>query len=101
LGKNRVTRIDAIRNSLKSVVIIVLCKINEKIIKKSFRNKVLAGGTIDGLNVAAIDVTNLFNNQKPHYDDCILKRNKGKEYYSNSCAVMSLIGGRTKFSIRF
>ena len=90
--KNGVPRIDAIRNSLKSIDISILRKINENVIKKSVRNKVLSGGTIDGLNVAAIDGTNLFNNQKSHCDDCILKRNKGKEYYSHSCAVMSLIG---------
>ena len=92
LSKNGVPRIDAIRNSLKSVDTNILRKINENIIRKSVRNKVLDGGTIDGLIVAAIDGTNLFNNKKPHCVDCILKRNKGKEYYSHGCAVMSLIG---------
>jgi len=92
LRGNQIPKIDAIRNSLKSVDINILRKVNENIIKISIRNKVLTGGTIDGLTVAAIDGTNLFNNQKPQCDDCILKRNKGKEYYSHSCAVMSLIG---------
>ncbi len=58
-------------------------------------------GTIDGFNVAAIDGTNLFNIQSPHCDDCILKKNRGKEYYSHSCAVMSLIGDGSNLVIDF
>lgn len=100
-SKNEVPRIDSIRNSLKSVDLNILRKINEMIIKKSVRNKVLDDGTIDGLNVAGIDGTNLFNNQSPHCDDCILKRNKGKEYYPHSCAVISLIGGGPSLVLDF
>ena len=85
-------RIDSIRNSLKTIDLDILYRINKNIINKSVRNKVLDGGTISGYTVAAIDGTNLFNNQSPHCDDCILKTNKGKEYYSHSCTVMSLIG---------
>jgi len=91
-NKKEVPKIDSIRISLKSVDLDILRNINEMIIKKSIRNKVADDGTIDGLIVAGIDGTNLFNNQSPHCDDSILKRNKGKEYYSHSCAVMSLIG---------
>jgi len=100
-NKKEVPKIDAMRNSLKSVDLDILRKINEMIIKKSGRNKVLGDGTIDGLNVAGIDGTNLFNNQSPHCDDCILKRNKGKEYYSHSCAVMSLIGNGPSLVLDF
>jgi len=70
-----VPKIDAIRNSLKPVKMSSLTKINQSIIKKTIRNKVLDEGTIDGYMVAAIDGTNLFNSQSPHCDDCILKRN--------------------------
>ena len=78
-SKKGIPKIDAIRNSLQSINLNALRQIIEKTIKKAVRNKVLDGGTIDGLNVVAIDGTNLFSNQSPHCDDCILKRNKGKE----------------------
>ena len=91
-SKNGIPGIDAIRNSMMSVNLNMLRKINERIIKKAVRNKVLDEGTINEYTVAAIDGTNLFNNQSPHCDDCILKKNRGREYYSHSCAVMSLIG---------
>jgi len=100
-NKKEVPKIDSIRNSLKSVELDILRNINEMIIKKSCRNKVLDDGTIDGLNVAGIDGTNLFNNQSSHCDDCILKRNKGKEYYPHSCAVMSLIGNGPSLVLDF
>jgi len=89
---DRIPKIDAIRNSLKSVGLVSLRKMNQSIIKKAVRNKVLYEGTIDGYTVAAIDGTKLFDNTDPHCDDCLLTRNKGKVYYSHSCAVMSLIG---------
>jgi len=85
-------KIDAIRNSLKTVNLDSLCKMNQNIIKKAVRNKLFDEGTIDGYTVAAIDGTKLFDNIDPHCDDCILTRNKRKIYYSHSCAVMSLIG---------
>ena len=85
-------KIDAIRNSLKSVKLGSIRKMNLNIVKKAVRNKVLDEGTIDGYTVAAIDGTKLFDNTDPHCDDCLLTRNKGKVYYSHSCAVMSLIG---------
>lgn len=54
-SKNGVPRIDAISNLLKSISLNVLREIINRIIKKAVRNKVLDGGTIDGLNVVAID----------------------------------------------
>lgn len=98
---DRTPKIDAIRNSLKSVSLVSLRKMNQIIVKKAVRNKVLDEGTIDGYTVAAIDGTNLFNNQKLHCDDCILKRSKGKEYYSHSLSVMSLIGESTSLVLDF
>ena len=87
-----IPKIDAIRNSLKSIELVSLRRMLQCIIKKAVRNKVLDEGTIDGYTVAAIDGTKLFDNIDPHCDDCLLTRNKGKVYYSHSCAVMSLIG---------
>lgn len=57
------------RNSLQSINLNELRQVIEKTIKKAVRNKALNGGTIDGLNVVAIDGTNLFNNQSPHCYD--------------------------------
>ena len=91
-SKSGLPKIDAIRNSLKSVELSSLRKMNQSIIKKAVRNKVLDEGTVDGYTVAAIDGTKLFYNADPHCDDCLFTKNKGREYYSHSCAAMSLIG---------
>ena len=96
-----IPKIDAIRNALKSVSLVSLRKLHQCIIRKAVRNKVLDEGTIDGYTVAAIDGTNLFNDQKPHCDDCILKRTKGNKYYSHSMAAMSLIGETTSLVLDF
>lgn len=90
--KKRIPKVDAIRNSLKSINLDGLREINTSIIKKTIRNKVLAGGTIDGYIVAAIDGTKLFNTKDPHCDDCLSNTTKGKEYFSHNCSVVSLIG---------
>lgn len=82
-----IPKIDAIRNSLKSISIEKLRNINQSIIKKAFRNKVLNNGTIDEYTVAAIDGTNLFNTQPPIYSN-----KRGRVYFSHSSVVMSLIG---------
>ena len=80
--KNRVPKIDAIRNSLKLINLNALRLINDKIIKQAVRNKALGEGTIDGYTVAAIDGTNLFNRKKPSCDDCIYTNRRGKIYYA-------------------
>lgn len=90
--EDKAPKVDAIRNSLKSINLNALHRINEKIIKRAVRNKVLGEGTIDGYTVAAIDGTNLFNIVKPSCDDCIHMNRRGKIYYAHACTVMSLIG---------
>ncbi len=69
--KDRIPKIDAIRNSLKSINLNALRRINQKIVRKAVRNKVYKEGTIDGYIIAAIDGTSLFNKKKPSCDDCI------------------------------
>lgn len=90
--EGRIPKIDAIRNTLKSVCLESLRKINQSIIKKAVRNKVLDEGTIDGNTVVAIDGTNLFNTSCPSCDDCIQTNKRGNIYYAHNCTVMSLIG---------
>lgn len=85
-------KIDAIRSSLKSANLNALQRINRTIIKRAIRNKSLAGGTIDGYTVAAIDGTNLFSTKKPLCDDCIRSNSRGNIYFAHRCTVMSLIG---------
>jgi len=97
----KVPKVDAVRNSLKSINLDALCRINEKIIKKSVRNKVIGEGTIDGNTVAAIDGTNLFNIRKPSCDDCIHTNRRGKIYYAHACTVMSLIGEGANLVIEY
>jgi len=70
-----IPQIDTIRSSLKTVNLNCLRRINNSIIKKAVRNKVLNEGTIEGYIVVAIDGTNLFNTKNPHCNDCI-KTNK-------------------------
>ena len=100
-SKGGIPKIDSIRNSLKSVRLDSLRKMNYHIVKKAVRNKVLDEGTIDGYTVAAIDGTKLFDNAKAHCDDCLLTSSKRKVYYSHSCAVMSLIGERTNLVLDY
>lgn len=83
--KKSIPKVDAIRNSLKTINLKVLRKINTSIIKKAVRIKVLSGGTIDGYNVVTIDGTNLFNTKDPHCEDCISSIAKGKKYFSHNC----------------
>ena len=100
-SKGGIPKIDAIRNSLKSVRLDSLRKMNYHIVKKAVRNKVLDEGTIDGYTIAAIDGTKLFDNANPHCNDCLLTGSKGKERYSHSCAVMSLVGEGTNLVIDY
>ena len=90
--EDRIPKVDAIRNSLKSINLNTLRRINQKIVRKADRNKVYNEGTIDGYTVAAIDGTNLFNRKKPSCDDCIYTNRRGKIYYAHASTVMSLIG---------
>lgn len=90
--ERRIPKIDAIRSSLKSINLNALSRINRSIIKKAIRNKGLAGGTIDGYTVAAIDGTNLFTTKKPSCDDCVRSNSRGNIYFAHRCTVMSLIG---------
>ena len=90
--EDQIPKIDVIRSSLKSINLNTLRRINQRVIRKSVRNKVYNEGTIDGYTVAAIDGTNLFNRKKPSCDDCIYTNRRGKVYYAHACTVMSLIG---------
>ena len=46
--EDRIPKVDAIRNSLKSINLNTLRRINQKIVRKAVRNKVYNEGTIDG-----------------------------------------------------
>lgn len=98
---DRVPKVDTIRSSLKTVSLGCLRRINNSIIKKAVRNKVLDEGTIDGYTVAAIDGTRLFRTEKAHCNDCLYTSNRGKEYYYHECSVMSLIGDNANLVIDY
>jgi len=97
----RVPKIDTIRSSLKTVNLNCLKRINNSIIKKAVRNKVLDEGTIDGYTVAAIDGTRLFRTEKAHCNDCLHTSNNGKQYFYHECSVMSLIGDNANLVIDY
>ena len=100
-SNGKIPKIDAIRSSLKTVTLNCLRRINNSIIKKTMRNKVLNEGTIDGYNVAAIDGTRLFRTEKAHCNDCLHTSNNGKQYFYHECSVMSLIGDNTNLVIDY
>ena len=101
LNKGRMPKIDIIRNSLNTVNLKCLRRINNSMIKKAVRNKVLDEGTIDGYKVAAIDGTRLFRTEKAHCNDCLHTSNRGKQYYYHECSVMSLIGENANLVIDY
>ena len=93
--EDQVPKVDAIRNSLKTINLKALRRMSVRIIKRAVRNNVYNvynEGTIDGYTVAAIDGTNLFNIRIPYCDDCIYTNKRGKICYAHACTVMSLIG---------
>ncbi|MEX1377843.1 MAG: hypothetical protein AB1Z23_10300, partial [Eubacteriales bacterium] len=100
-SNGRIPKIDIIRSSLKMIDLDCLRRINNSIIKKAVRNKVLDQGTIDGYTVAAIDGTRLFRTEKDHCVDCLHTSNRGKEYYYHECSVMSLIGDNANLVIDY
>jgi len=102
ISSNDITpKIDTIRNSLKTINLDSLRKINNSIIRKAVRNKVLNEGTIEGYTVAAIDGTRLFRTDKAHCDECLCTSNRGKQYYYHECSVMSLIGENANLVIDY
>ncbi len=60
----KLPQVDTIRETLKVIDINGLKQINDKIIKKSLKNKVFENGTIDGYTVVAIDGTKFFGSNK-------------------------------------
>lgn len=84
-GKNRLPSVDTIRESLKGANLARLQIMNEQVVQKARRNKVLRGGTIDGWVVSAIDGVELFESV-----------NKGSEE-----ALTRVIDGVTHYFYRF
>jgi len=61
---HRLPSVDTIRDSLKGTDLEQLQLMNEQVVKKTRRNKVLREGTIDGWVVSAIDGVELFESVK-------------------------------------
>jgi hypothetical protein len=97
----RLPQIDTIRDTLKSIDLKGLEKINISIIKKAIANKVFKNGTIDGHMVAAIDGTKIFGSYKKCCSKCLTTEIKGKPHYYHSGAVMSVVGSGPKLVLDY
>ena len=93
----KLPRIDAIRDTLKVIVINGLRRVNYNLIKKSVANKVFANGTIDGYIVAAIDGTKFFGSNKKSCDECLTTNN----HNFHSGAVIATVGDGPKLVLDF
>ncbi|WP_142383425.1 transposase [Bacillus sp. V3-13] len=73
--------VDTIRESLRGADLSQLQLMNEQIIKKARRNKVLRGGTIDGWVVSAIDGVELFESVKKSSQEALTRVIDGVTHY--------------------
>lgn len=72
-------------------------------IRRAKENKIFDRGTIDGLVVAAIDGTQVYNSDKKHCEQCLKAYKKGKAEQRNfhNIVVLSTIGDNAKLVIDF
>jgi predicted transposase YbfD/YdcC len=99
--REKLPKIDTIRDAIKVIDLDGLKRFNQHIIKKSIENKIFNNGTIDGYTVAAIDGTKFFGSNKKSCCEC-LKNIKGDKTHSfHSGAVMSTVGANLKLVIDF
>ena len=93
--KGRIPKVDAVRDVLTKTAPEELSRINEDVIERVKRNRVLRRTAIDGYITAAIDGMELFSSTRKSCPDC-LKRKKqdGKttEYFHRS-VVCASVGG--------
>lgn len=101
--KNKLPKIDAIRDTLKVIDIKGLRQMLAHGIRKARENKVFEGGTIDGFVIAAIDGTQTYNSDKKSCEHCLKAFKKGKveERNFHSSVVLSTIGNDEKLVVDF
>jgi len=97
----KLPQVDSIRNTLKKIDLEGLRGINNFIVNKSIRNKVVADGTIDGHRVAAIDGTQILDSKKKKCSSCLTMNKRGVAHYTHNAAVMSFIGNVPNIALDF
>jgi hypothetical protein len=99
----KLPKIDAIRDALKVINVAGLREMLTHGIRKAKENKVFDNGTIDGLVIAAMDGTQVYNSDKKDCEHCLKAYKKGKTEQRNfhSIVVLSTIGDDAKLVIDF
>lgn len=99
----KLPKIDAIRDALKVINVAGLREMLTHGIRRAKENKVFDNGTIDGLVIAAMDGTQVYNSDKKDCEHCLKAYKKGKTEQRNfhSIVVLSTIGGDAKLVIDF
>lgn len=91
--KTKMPCIDAVRRCLSNFDLDGLKNFHNHIVKTTIRNKVFRNGTIDGLKVAAIDGTELFDSTKKCCDKCLKRKDKnGTVHYFHTSIVCATVG---------
>jgi len=88
----RLPKIDAIRETVKSMELENVKAMYKGIINKTVENKVLREGTINGLRVAAVDGVELFSSKAKCCEDCLRREVKGEDEYFHKAVVCMTVG---------
>lgn len=90
--RGKIPKVDAIRDTLTRIDPMEVGKIFDSVVKKTYRNAVLRGGTIGGYVAVAIDGVELFSSTKKSCRNCLTRKSAsgGKEYFHRSvvCATI-------------
>ena len=88
----RLPKIDAIRETVKTMRLSDIRAMFEGIIDKIAENKVLRENTINGLRVAAIDGVELFSSKVKCCEGCLTREVQGEEEYFHRAVVCMTVG---------
>ena len=88
----RLPKIDALRETVKSMWLEDVLAMYDGIIDKAIENKVLRENTINGLRVAAVDGVELFSSKVKCCEDCLTREVKGEDEYFHKAVVCMTVG---------
>jgi hypothetical protein len=88
----RLPKIDAIRETVKSMWLEDVQFMYDGLIAKIIENKVLRENTINGLRVAAVDGVELFSSKVKCCEDCLTREVNGEDEYFHKAVVSMTVG---------
>ena len=88
----RLPKIDAIRETVKSMEVEDVREMNDGLIDKIAENKVLRENTINGLRAAAVDGLELFTSKVKCCEGCLTREVNGEEEYFHKAVVCMTVG---------